>query len=534
MKKNNRNLTLNLKALKEEKNSYHSSFTSKGSENEENKKLSKKINKAKTNKFLKPEIINKILKEKDDILSNVIKTKKTIDLNDRKKLKTNINKKKESKSEKKEEKKKEVKIKDEKKKDKIIINKYLLKVQKPIIIDELPKQKHACFLGNKSIKSIYKLIQIYIFHREEIFLIKINNGLTVNDLIYQILQKIKIVKEELELFLIYEIFDIKNNISIDKNISNLFKNLSYKQHEKVNKIKTTIIELLKANNNYNNINNSHNDAKHKLINSSHNDAKHKLLIFPDIENKYKNLKIKDLLNNKINCYIKANQVSKNKYNANYYYRNEIKNINTNSFISNVNKEIEKNNMLLSKHNNNTVDVDKSYKEIGIEIGIKSNYKNVVIVEGIDLISDFLNEIETFLKEKEIKENYNWQNIGKGKYSFCFQRKDIAYDFHKYVNLLQLVNKKYFGIRCRLKLYNIKNLKYNSSEKNNLNKSKFFFKDKFNNNDYFVLKNNLCGPFNSYFLNKGQKKYILNDNDTESMNEIVKLNKYKFKNTDMNY
>ena len=520
MKKYNRNLTLNLKTSKEEKNSYHSSFTSKGSEKEENKISSKKINKAKTNKRVKPELINKILKEKDDILSNVIKTKKTIDINDRKKFKTNINKKKVSKSEKKEEKKKEVK--DEKKKDIIIINKNLLKEQKPIIIDELPKQKHACFLGNKSIKSIYKLIQIYIFHREEIFLIKINNGLTVNDLIYQILQTIKIVKEELELFLIYEIFDIKNYISIDKNINNLFKNLSYKQNEKGNKIKTAIIELKKANNNCNN------------INSSNNDIQHKILIFPDIENKYKNLKIKDLLNNKINCYIKANQVSKKKYNANYYYRDEIKNINTNSFISNVNKEIEKNNMLLSKHNNNTVDIDKNYKEIGIEIGIKSNYKNVVIVEGINLITDFLKEIETFLKEKEIKDNYNWQNIGKGKYSFCFQRKDIAYDFHKYVNLLQLVNKKYFGIRCRLKLYNIKNLKHNSSEKNKLNKSKFFFKDKFNNNDYFVLKNNLCGSFNSYFLNKGQKKYIFNDNDTESMNEIVKLNKYKFKNSDMNY
>ncbi len=197
----------------------------------------------------------------------------------------------------------------------------------------------------------------------------------------------------------------------------------------------------------------------------------------------------------------------------------------------IDKEIEKNNLILSKNNNKTVDIEKNYKENGL--GIKCKYKNIVIVEGIDLITDFLHEIETFLNENEIKENYNYQNIGKGKYSFGFQRKDNAYDFHKFVNLLQLVNKKYFGIRCRLKIFNIKNLKYNSSYKNNFIKNKFYFKDKFNNNNYFALKNNLCGPFNSYFLNKGQKKFVTND-DTESMNEIVKLNYYKFKNNEMNY
>ena len=524
MKGINKNITSNLNILKDDKNSYHSSVTSKISEKEENKILPKKMKKEKTSKILKAEIINKSFKEKGDIDNNIIKpNNNNINVNNKKQFNISRNKKKENKNGK----KKEIKIKEDKenkKKDKVIINKNLLKEQNPIVIDELPKQKHTCFLGNRSLKSIYKLIEIYIFHREEIFLIKINNGLTVNELIEQILQKIKIIKEELELFLFYEIFDINIHLSSDRNLHYLFQNISFKNLDKGNKIKKSIINLKYLNNNINNANINNNS-------NSSNDTKQKILIFPDIDNKYKNMKIIELLKNKTNYYVKANQVSKNKYNSDYYYRNEIKNLDINSFISNINKEIEKNNLLLSKNNNKTVDIEKNYKENGL--GIKCKYKNIVIVEGIDLITDFLHEIETFLNENEIKENYNYQNIGKGKYSFGFQRKDNAYDFHKFVNLLQLVNKKYFGIRCRLKIFNIKNLKYNSSYKNNFIKNKFYFKDKFNNNNYFALQNNLCGPFNSYFLNKGQKKFVTND-DTESMNEIVKLNYYKFKNNEMNY
>ena len=72
----------------------------------------------------------------------------------------NENEKKEEKKDKKDKKGKKgkkVKIKNE---EKFIINKNLLKIQNPVVIDELPKQKHTCFLGSKSHKSIYKLIQI--------------------------------------------------------------------------------------------------------------------------------------------------------------------------------------------------------------------------------------------------------------------------------------------------------------------------------------------------------------------------------------
>ena len=86
----------------------------------------------------------------------------------------------------------------------------------------------------------------------------------------------------------------------------------------------------------------------------------------------------------------------------------------------------------------------------------------------------------------------------------------------------------------LYIYLKANLKSNSSEKNNLTKKNFYYNNKFNNNNYYALKNNLNGPFSPYFLNKGQKKYITDD-DTESMNEIVMMNKFKFKNAkDMNY
>ena len=56
---------------------------------------------------------------------------------------------------------------------------------------------------------------------------------------------------------------------------------------------------------------------------------------------------------------------------------------------------------------------------------------------------------------------------------------------------------------------------------------FFYSNKFNNNDYFALKNNLNGSFNSYFLINGKKKYLPKE-DTESMDEIIAMNRYKFK------
>ena len=402
------------------------------------------------------------------------------------------------------------------------------KNQNPIIVDELPKQKHTCFLGSRSLKSTNKIIQIYIFHREEIFLIKINNGLTVNELIEQILQKIKIIKEELELFLIYDIFDIKTYINKYQNYNSYFKNLSFKNLMEENKIKKTNNELKL----FDDLNNNRFCMQKENETKNNNKyEKQMLLFFPDIDNKFTNLKIKDLFKNKINYYIKANQVSKNKYNSQFNYRKEIKNLNMNSFISNINKEIEKNNLILSSNNNKTVDIEKGYKELGKD----KKYRNVVYIEGIELISDFLKEIEKFLNEKELKDNYNCCNIGQGKYFFGFPRKDIAYDFLKFLNLLQLANKKYFGIRCKLKIFNVKkNLKSNSREKAKQLKKNFYYNNKFNNNNYYALKNNLNGPFYPYFLNKGQKKYIVND-DTESMNEIVMKNKFKFKNVkDMNY
>ena len=500
-KKTHRDLSLNLKNNKEEKNSYHSSLSSKKSEKDENKTIKKIINNSRNNKYKKTEIINKV-KFKEDISNiNAKSPNNNEEIKKKKRFKTtrnlSIKKKKE-------------RNKDKDKEEKFIINKGLLKVQNPIIVDELPKQKYSCFIKNKNNEINNKEIKIYLFHREEIFFIEINNGLSIDNLIEQILQKIKIIKNELELFLIY---DIKPYLNSYKNLNYFFKNCSIKGFEKENKIKKSINELkFLEKNNYN----------------IKNDIKRKLLIYPDIDNKFKNIKIRELLKDKYNYYIKANQVSKNKYNSNFYYRNEIKNLNINSFDSNINNEIEKNNLLLSKNNIKTLDIKKSYEGNEGGIDIKKKYKNKVIVEGVSLLSDFFNEIKSFMVEHEIKDNYNFQNAGIDKYIFGFQRKDIAYDFNKFVNLLQLTNPKYFHIRSKLKIFDLQNnILHNSIEKSHNIKNKFFFPSKFNNNNVFTLKKNLKGKSNCYFLNKGEKKFILNDNDVESMNEIIMMNKYKF-------
>ena len=502
---------LNLINNKEDKNSYHSSFSSKSSEKEE-KKIEKKINNnSRDKKTKKVEFINDNLNIKDNIKNINFKSllNNNNKLRKKNKFRTSINLPNDNF--------KRIKEKEEKKKikEKLNINKGLLKEQKPIIVDELPKQKYTCFIRSNSKELINKEIKIYIFHREEIFVIQINNGLSINNLIERILEKIKVIKNELELYLFY---DIKSYFNSYKNINYYFKNCSINNFEKENKIKKSINELKFL---------DKNDFDSK------NNTKRKILIYPDIDNKFKNIKIRELLKDKYNYFIKANQVSKNKYNSNFMYRNEIKNLSINSFVSNINKEIEKNNMFLTKNNVKALDIERIYenKEKNNNINIKNQYKNKVIVEGISLISDFCNEIKSFITEQEIEDNYNFQNIGIGKYIFGFQKKEIAHDFNKFVNLLQLTNPKFFHIRSKLKIFNSKSniIHNNTIEKTHDIRKKFFFASKFNNNNVITLKKNLKGPSNSYFLIKGEKKYILNDNDEESMNEIVMMNKYKFKN-----
>jgi hypothetical protein len=350
------------------------------------------------------------------------------------------------------------------------------------------------------------MVKIYIFHREEIFLIEINDGLTVNELIEQIRQNIKIIKSELEIFLIYD--NIKNNIQ-KKNLNFYLKNLLIKTPD--NKYKF-----------------AKNNKKYISDKTDANNSKQKILIFPDHENKFTKLKIKELLKDKTNYFIKANQVSKNKYYSNYKYKKGIKNISINSFVDNVNKEIEKNNIILSDNNIKAVNIENICKKDNNK-GIKNKYKNIVIVEGINDISEFLKEIESFLNEHDIYDNYDCQNIGIGKYSFGFQRPDISHDFNKFISLLKLVKKDLFHIKNRLKMNNSKRYLKNSFDNNSSIKEKkmFFYSNKFNNNDYFALKNNLNGSSNSYFLIKGKKKYLPKE-DTESMDEIVAMNRYKFK------
>lgn len=496
----------------EEKLSYHSSLSSKVNEKEkeENKKSNKNNFKNKSNKPKKIVIINKRVKKKEEINNKYLKS---LEGKNRKKIfknRLNWNNTEE-----------EEKTKKKEKDDSSIINKGLLKIQKPIIINEFPKEKHACFLGNNSKKSNNKIIKIYIFHREEIFKIEINNGLTINELIEQILQNIKILKNELELLLIYDNSDIKTSLHKNRSLKFFFRNLTNtKNIENVNKNKISYNDLNYLNEYYKNENNN---------------FKKKILIFPDNENKYKNIKIKDLLKDKINYFIKANQVSKNKYNS-YNYKNEIQNLSINSFINNVNKEIEKNNIKLAKNNFKTVNLENNYQ--GIEnLGINNKFKNIVIVEGINLISNFFfNEIQNYFEENKIKEKYDFQCVGVKKYHFGFEKKETAYKFFMFVNNLKLVKSKYFHMKCILKLFDIKNnLNYNNINNSHIKKNFYFSNILVNNNDYFALKNNLNGRSNSYFLINGQKKYLSNDNDVNSMDEIIMMNKHKFKNNNnLNY
>ena len=106
----------------------------------------------------------------------------------------------------------------------------------------------------------------------------------------------------------------------------------------------------------------------------------------------------------------------------------------------------------------------------------------------------------------------------------------------FVNNLKLVKSKYFHMKCILKLFDIKNnLNYNSINNSHIKKKFYFSNNLVNNNDYFALKSNLNGRSNSYFLINGQKKYLSNDNDVNSMDEIIMMNKYKFKNNNnLNY
>ena len=492
--KNNSRVRLN---LKDDKYSYHSSQSSKISEKDDKKPINKRLNSFQNLNFKFGKPTNE--KEKMNISNSL-----------RNRFKSSVNlsiKKNESKNE---EKEKEIKFRI--KEGKIIKKKGTKRILKPIIINELPNDKY--FSENKNKKINNKLIKIYIFHREEIFLIEINDGLPVSDLIEQIRQNIKIIKNELEIFLIYD--NIKNNLQ-KKNLQYFLKNLLIKTPD--NKYKF-----------------AKNNMKYISDKTDANNSKQKLLIFPDHENKYTKLKIKELLRGKNNYFIKANQVSKNKYYSNYKYKKGIKNISINSFVDNVNKEIEKNNIILSDNNIKAVNIENTCKKDNNK-GIKNKYKNIVIVEGINDISEFLKESESFLNEHDINDNYDCQNIAIGKYSFGFQRPDISYDFNKFISLLKLVKKNLFHIKNRLKMSktkrNIKNSFDNSSSIKE--KKMFFYSNKFNNNDYFALKNNLNGSFNSYFLIKGKKKYLPKE-DTESMDEIIAMNRYKFKlkGSDFNY
>ena len=76
---------------------------------------------------------------------------------------------------------------------------------------------------------------------------------------------------------------------------------------------------------------------------------------------------------------------------------------------------------------------------------------------------------------------------------------------------------------------------NSFDNNNSLKEKkiFYYSNKFDNNDYFALKNNLNGSSNSYFLIKGKKKFLPKE-DIESMDAIIAMNRYKFKGNKFNY
>ena len=530
-KKKSRNLGFNIfDKLKDEKYSYHSSISSKISEKDNNKNKRKSFF---NDKNIIKNRTRKISENKDKKIDYIKNKKKRFKSSLNLYIKKNVNKNKLNENEDNEDKNKEnkeiekVKINEKLKKERFDINKGLLNEQKPIIVNELPKYNFGFHLGdkNKNFNDKNKVIKIFILHREEISFIEINNGLSVCELIEQILQNLKILKNESELFLIHQENDIKTNLNNNKNLNYLLKNILIKSFDKGNKIKTSNSELK----NINEINKNKIDL---------NNNKNKILFYPDFNNKYKKMKIKDLLKNKRNYYIIANQVSKNKYISNNIYKKEIKNISINTFDNNINKEIEKNNKILSDNNIKAIDIDnniicKEKNNNNNKDEIKNKYKYIVYVEGINSLSinDFFKEIDSFLNEHEIKDNYDCQNIGIGKYCFGFQRNDIAHDFNKFVSLLQLCNSKYFHIRHRLKIFNSKKkYKNNNSldDNNNIQKKcNFFYYDKFSKYNYFALKNNLNGNSNSYFLIKGQKKFLTLD-DTESMDEIVNENKFKFK------
>ena len=99
-------------------------------------------------------------------------------------------------------------------------------------------------------------------------------------------------------------------------------------------------------------------------------------------------------------------------------------------------------------------IKKKSKELTIINEFYSkNYVNKLIIEGFDEIRELIQHVETFFKNCLAKKDYLYETIDIGKFIIGFRTPDLAFDFHRYLLILKIINPKYKNIKATLRIDN---------------------------------------------------------------------------------
>ena len=162
-------------------------------------------------------------------------------------------------------------------------------------------------------------------------------------------------------------------------------------------------------------------------------------------------------------------------------------------------------------------IKKKTKELRIINEFYSkNYVNKLIVEGFDEIRELVEHVETFFKNCLAKKDYLYETIEDRKFIVGFRTPDLAFDFHRYLLILKIINSKYKNIKATLRIDNPP--KPNKYRKINLIQMK---KIKYKTKNYNTI------PTNAY-KEKIKKKY---ENNVEENNEENENNNEENENND---
>ena len=163
-------------------------------------------------------------------------------------------------------------------------------------------------------------------------------------------------------------------------------------------------------------------------------------------------------------------------------------------------------------------IKKKTKELRIINEFYSkNYVNKLIIEGFDEIRELVEHVETFFKNCLAKKDYLYETIEDRKFIVGFRTPDLAFDFHRYLLILKIINSKYKNIKATLRIDNPP--KPNKYRKINLIQMK---KIKYKKKTYNTI------PTNEY-KEKIKKKY--ESNDEENNNEEKENNNEENENND---